>query len=258
MRGRVYFRYLSSGYRRYHTLARFYALPYIVFMLATALAERLCATNYPVKLMIVLCGIGFALGTLMFIRRQRNRNPVILIFSGALLLVFAMYLAVQFYRSIPTDFGAIEKGYVRYARTYKGVPYRKGGETRYGADTVGIAKASLFRSGLEYGLKKHDLKVILSAMSLWWICMDNRALVNGDRTYAYRAGSIRGARAADIGRLEQGDLLYDAERDRLYICLGGGMCIGSYGEEGAVIRGVRTVCRDAALTRLKWKIFRKE
>ena len=254
MRGSYYFRYLSSGYRRYHTLARFYALPYIGFMLATALAERLCATNHIVKLMIFLCCAGFLLGTLMFIRRQRNRNPVILIFCGALLLVFAMYLAVQFYRSIPTDYAAIENGYVRYARTYEGVPYRKGGETRYGADTVGIAKASLFRSGLEYGLKKHDLKVLVSSAGLWWRCLENRDLLRGDLPYAYKTGSIRGPRDPDIRLLEQGDMLYDARRDRLYICLGGGMCIGSCGEEGAVIRGVRTVCRDAGLARLKWKI----
>ena len=132
MREFYYLRYLSSSYRRYHTFARFYAFQYIALVAVTALVMKFCPTNLFVKSLIVLCGAGFIAGALMFARRQRNRNPVILAFVLALLLIFLLYVCVQFYKTLPADYGKIENSYVKYALSYQGVPYRKGGETRYG------------------------------------------------------------------------------------------------------------------------------
>ncbi|MBQ9358756.1 MAG: hypothetical protein IJT95_04365 [Abditibacteriota bacterium] len=253
----IYFRYLSSGYRRYHTFARFYAVQYIALMVVTALCMRLCPTNCFVKALIVLCCAGFVAGALMFARRQRNRNPVILAFVLALLLIFLIFVCVQFYKTLPADYERIEKRYMKYALSYEGVPYRRGGETRYGIDTAGIAKAALFRSGLEYGIRFHNVRVLARAAALWWRSLDNRRLLKGGGytrvVRVYRHGS-----GIDFGSIEKGDMVYVHETHSLIIYAGDGNWIVSRPKTGTFIADTKDACGDSRLTHLRWRVFQNE
>ncbi|MBP5273483.1 MAG: hypothetical protein ILO36_00910 [Abditibacteriota bacterium] len=247
-------RYLSSRYRRYHTFARFYAWHYILFVAVTALCMKLCPTNYIVKLMILLCGAGFAEGTVMFVRRQRNRNPVILIFTLALALLFLIYLGVTFYRALPADYGKIERGYVRYVATYRGVPYRKGGETRYGVDTVGMAKASLFRSGLEYGIKNHNMQIILRAAGFWWRCLNDEKLLREDGAFSRVVARYPGP--PDPDKFIQGDMLYVEDSGVLAVYTGRAWFAALPGGSAGVI-DIKKACKGSALVHIRWKVFNK-
>lgn len=182
-----------------------YSIPAFLITLAVSIFKwRASIITTPVRLLFFATfAIGVIALVLTVIRVIRRKPRLAYIFAALIVLVAGWFLTGE--RS--TDTGSLRAVYISELTAFKGVPYVLGGETGFGIDCSGIARAALLSAMLKQGVSHRNYKLLGPALwRFWWRDLGANDL--GEQRYGYTRiiGHADKLAGYDTRRLKPGDM----------------------------------------------------
>ena len=115
-----------------------------------------------------------------------------------------MGLALIPYRA--PDGARMQVAYTNALRSYEGVRYIWGGESRLGIDCSGLIRCAMIDASLAEGWSRKDLGLLRAAAALWWYDASAKEIGAGynGRTYVFQEATT--LNTVDYAKLSPGDL----------------------------------------------------
>jgi len=170
---------------------------------------------------------AWALGLFLFWRTLLLR----LVFLLPLVAVIGVVLLP--YRIADTV--ALRVAYVKALRSYEGVPYLWGGESRMGIDCSGLVRRGLIDAAFSEGWRTQDLGLLRTGLALWWYDTSAKAMGEGYQGRTHLLGLADSLNDADYGLLLPGDLAVTEDGRHVLTFLGDKTWIEAEPRAGRVI-----------------------
>ena len=133
-------------------------------------------------------------------------------------LAAAVGLALMPYRN--ADGVRMQTTYTTALRSYEGIPYIWGGESRWGIDCSGLIRCAMIDTCFSEGWRTKDLGLLRSGAALWWYDASAKEIGEGytGRTYVTNASTT--LNTADYTKLHPGDLAVTESGQHILAYLG--------------------------------------
>jgi hypothetical protein len=154
-----------------------------------------------------------------------------------------------------TDVDVLTATYIAELRAYDGVVYAWGGEVPQGIDCSGLVRGGLRDAWFKLGLRTFDGGKIRKGLALWMFDDSAKSLGQGAGGQTRPLFAASHLRAADMGRLQAGDLAVTADGAHVLAFLGEGRFIQADPLAGNVIivdRNDKNPWLDNAVNFVRW------
>jgi len=243
------------------SIYRYYLLFFAILMTITATSICLFPMNIFVKILISSVSFGFLCGICLLLLRQIKRNPIIIIFLTGIFVFVIGYFLTYNPSVFKRDKSTIEYKYCSYVKKWQGTPYKKNGESKYGIDSNGIAKSSMWQSMLKYSLKNSDWELLFHKCPVfWWRDLSDQDIVNGKYNYTYQKGTYVSLYDIPEENLDNGDMIYIQRHELLLIYIGNNECIYSNKTAGVTklnLHNKDIKLRNSPVILIGWNLFKK-
>lgn len=133
-------------------------------------------------------------------------------------LVAAIGLALIPYRL--SNGAQMRAAYTKALRSYEGVKFLSGGESRWGMDSSGLIRAAMMNACFAEGWQTKDLGLLRAAAALWWYDASIEEIGKGYNGRARVLISNTVLNTADYAKLQPGDLAVTTDNQQVLAYLG--------------------------------------
>lgn len=164
-----------------------------------------------------LTGLAGTLAALLLVPRKPHFKVLVLAVIG--------YVGFGVYRAEPSsvDRGAFDRAWVQTALSYNGTPYRFGGESFMGMDSVGLLRRSLLVTQLKMVLRTGNPHYLKVAYTIWSSPFSLASLLQPGAGWVDFVGYYAPERDVE---LRAGDIFVSRSRTESAIYIGDGEVLG--------------------------------
>jgi len=170
----------------------------------SAVSLRVSVMNAPVRFLLAATIAVGILTWLLYLIAYLNEHPRLffpVVFFALLLLTWAVL------GNKPPNVEMLRRGYVRRLSAFEGAGFLRGGETKSGVDSPGLARAALWETMLKQGITQVNPRLLGPTLwKFWWRDMSARDLVDGKHGYTRVIGHAPKLAGYDTRRLQLGDM----------------------------------------------------